>query len=67
VVDALSRKVRMAGLMIQVVKPIEEVLSSDIEVEKGKIFLRNFSVIPDLKKEIVELQMSSQEFEDFKD
>jgi hypothetical protein len=37
------------------VKPVEEVLLFDVEVEKEKTFLRNLSVVLDLKKEIIEL------------
>jgi hypothetical protein len=66
VADALSRKVRMARLKVREEKPIEEVLALDAEVEKEKIFLRNLSIVPDLKKEIVQLQMNNKKFRDFK-
>jgi hypothetical protein len=45
----------MARLRVQEVKWVKEVLSWDAEVEKEKISLRNPSVIPDLRGEIVEL------------
>jgi hypothetical protein len=67
VADALSQKVRMARLRVQEVKPVEEVLSLDAEMVKENIFLRNLSVIPDLRKEIMKLQLSNQEFRDFKE
>jgi hypothetical protein len=41
VANALSRKVRMARLRVQEVKPVEEVLSLDVEAEKEKISLKN--------------------------
>jgi hypothetical protein len=53
--DALSKKVRMTRLRVQEVKPVKEFLSLEVEVGKERIFLRNLSVIPDLRKEIVEL------------
>jgi hypothetical protein len=55
VVDELSGKVRMARLRIHEVKPVEEVLLIDDDVDKEKISLRNLNVVPDLRKEIVEL------------
>jgi hypothetical protein len=67
VANTLSRKVRMAKLRMWEVKSIEEDLSLDAEMEKEKIFLRNLSIVLDLRKEIVELQMNSQEFKDFKE
>jgi hypothetical protein len=50
VADALSRKVRMVRLRIQEVKPVEEVLTLDANVEKEKISLRNLIVILNLGK-----------------
>jgi hypothetical protein len=67
VVDALSRKVRMARLRVQEVKPVEEVLSLEAEVEKQKISLRNLSVVPNSMKEIMDLQKNKQELRDFKE
>jgi hypothetical protein len=58
--------VRIVRQRVQEVKSIEEVLSLDAKVEKEKISLRNLSVKPNLRKEIIDLQMSSQEFRDFK-
>jgi hypothetical protein len=49
------------------VKLVEEVLLLDTEVEKEKISLRNLSVIPDLTKEIVELQLRNHELREFKE
>jgi hypothetical protein len=42
-------------LRVQEVKWVEEVLSWDAEVEKEKISLKDPSVIPGLRGEIVEL------------
>jgi hypothetical protein len=45
----------MARLRLPEVKWVEEVMSWDDEVEKEKISLRNPSVIPNLRGEIMEL------------
>jgi hypothetical protein len=57
----------MAKLRVQEVKPVKEVLSMDANVDKEKISLSNLSVVPDLRKEIMELQLSSHEFQEFKE
>jgi hypothetical protein len=36
------------------VRSVEEAFFMEAEVDEGKISLRNLSVLPDLKKEIVE-------------
>jgi hypothetical protein len=66
VADALSRKVRMARLGVQEVKLVEEVLSMEADVDEGKISLRNLSIVTNLRKEIVDLQLSSKEFKEMK-
>jgi hypothetical protein len=65
VADELSRKIKMARLRIQDVKPVQEVLSLVAEVEEDKIFLRNLSLGLYLRKKIVDLLLSSQVFQDF--
>jgi hypothetical protein len=57
----------MARWRVQEVKPVKEVMSWDTEVEKEKISLQNLSIILDLRKEIMELQLSSHEFWKFKE
>jgi hypothetical protein len=67
VADMLSKKVRIVKLRVQEVKLVEEVLSMDTDVDEEKISPRNLSVVPDLRKEIVELQLSSHEFRELRE
>jgi hypothetical protein len=47
--DSLSHKVKMAGLRIQEIQPILEMLEQRIEVQEGKIFVSNLRMVLDPK------------------
>jgi hypothetical protein len=57
---------RMIRSMVQEVKPEEEVLSIDTDVDEGKISLKNLNAVLDRRKENVDLQLSSLKFQEFK-
>jgi hypothetical protein len=57
----------MVKLRIQEVKYVQEILSLDVEVAEEIIYLRNLSMILCLRKEIIDLQLNSQEFQAFKE
>jgi hypothetical protein len=53
---ALCQKVKMARLTVQEVQIVQEVLTQEAEIQKGKIYISNLKLVLYLKQKIFEAQ-----------